>query len=159
MNTIRSLQDIPVPPAPDPVPAQSDTRPYEPRKIPILPTQKRELVAGGDILWKPVDRVAARLLTAGDWSTQPPEPEPVFAQPAPVIKPPGPLPVASIKTSKLTIEASTAVHHQLMEKEHILIRIAKILGVSATADLVAEVQKLKDRTLAAENTLRSLYPE
>lgn len=42
---------------------------------PRLPTQqKREIVVGGDVKWKPVDRQAAMLLRKANWLSQPPPP-------------------------------------------------------------------------------------
>lgn len=61
-------------------------------EIPYLPKQSaetvvdrqlyrsppRELVVGGDIKWKPIDAVAARVIAPAPWHCKPPEPKPTM---------------------------------------------------------------------------------
>jgi len=68
-NEFKSLSEIPDPPK-QPSETVVDR---EPRRSP-----PRELVVGGDIKWKPVNREAARLLELSPWYYKPPEPKPTM---------------------------------------------------------------------------------
>jgi len=53
----------------------------EPSPRPVLriyEPQKKEIVAGGEVLWKPVNREAAKLLAKASWIHHPPEPGPIY---------------------------------------------------------------------------------
>jgi len=53
--------------------AHPETKPNLPKCLPVYRPEKRELVAGGEILWKPINREAAKLLSKASWLSQPPE--------------------------------------------------------------------------------------
>ena len=53
--------------------AHPETKPSPPKCLPTYRPEKREIVAGGEILWKPINREAAKLLSKASWLSQPPE--------------------------------------------------------------------------------------
>ncbi len=61
----------------------------EPRTIPLYDpdklTRRRELVAGGEILWKPVNKTAVMVIAKAPWWAKPPQTNEII-QPVPILE-------------------------------------------------------------------------
>jgi hypothetical protein len=72
VNELKDLSQIPEPPK-EPARALVDRRSRHHRY-----DQRQEKVVNGIVKWKPIDKVAARVVAPASWNCQPPQPEPKF---------------------------------------------------------------------------------
>lgn len=73
MNELKDFSEIPELPKQSPEPVL-DRQPHQ--KHPY--NQRQEQVVNGTIKWKPIDKVAARVIAPASWDCQPPQPKPKF---------------------------------------------------------------------------------
>lgn len=129
----------------------------------VFRVHERELVAGGEVLWKPVNTEAAKLLSKSSWIHQPPEPEPTFAETKPV-KPPKPKMNLNnpnsipdhLKTAVLSPGASDA--GRVESEKPVDVFNAEILSRSSneTARTLSKTHELLDRALDARAAMEEL---
>jgi hypothetical protein len=140
VNEYKSLNQIPD------LPAKPFLRIPNRDRIALFKPRPKEPVVDGDIKWKPIDQVAARVVQRASWFHLPPEPEPVFEN----------KPKMSIQFPE---PAKVRVHRQVSDRgfleEHVnLNEVAPFAimeheekvkeGIKSGADLVARAHEVVD---------------
>lgn len=59
------------------IPHLQSQQPEKPKSYPFYQPKQKEIVAGGDLDWKPINLIAAKMLMTSPWYCKPPEPEPI----------------------------------------------------------------------------------